>query len=72
MKMFVDCNQNMVSAIILALEVTIYSLAERMDLHVNKLTTAVKFTVICYPGIDNWAQSWVRWVEPGLPRKPSS
>ena len=58
--MFADCNRNMVSAIILALEVAIYSLAERMDLHVNKLTTAVKFTVICYPGIDNWAQSWVR------------
>ena len=60
MKMFADCNRNMVSAIILALEVAIYSLAECMDLHVNKLTTAVKFTVICYPGIDNWAQSWVR------------
>ena len=25
-----------------------------------------------FPGIDSWIQSWVSWVEPGLPRKPSS
>ena len=25
-----------------------------------------------HPGIDSWVQSWVSWVEPGLPRKPSS
>ena len=25
-----------------------------------------------FPGIDSWVQSWVSWVEPGLPRKPSS
>ena len=24
------------------------------------------------PGIDNWVQSWVSWVKPGLPRKSSS
>ena len=29
------------------------------------------FVSIC-PGIDSWVQSWVSWVEPGLPRKPSS
>ena len=23
------------------------------------------------PGINSWVQSWVSWVEPGLPRKPS-
>ena len=22
--------------------------------------------------IDSWVQSWVSWVDPGLPRKPSS
>ena len=36
-----DCNQNMVSAMTSAMEVTITSLTERMDLHVNKLTAAV-------------------------------
>ena len=36
-----DCNQNMVSAMTSAMEVTINSLAERMDLHVNKLIAAV-------------------------------
>ena len=36
-----DCNQNMVSAMTSAMEVTITSLDERMDLHVNKLTAAV-------------------------------
>ena len=36
-----DCNQNMVSAMTSAMEVTITSLTERMDLHVNMLTAAV-------------------------------
>ena len=36
-----DCNQNMASAMTSALEVTITSLAERIDLHVIKLTAAV-------------------------------
>ena len=36
-----DSNQNMVSAMTSAMEVTIISLAERMDLHINKLTAAV-------------------------------
>ena len=36
-----DCSQNMVSAMTSAMEVTITSLAERIDLHVNKLTAAV-------------------------------
>ena len=35
------CSQNMVSAMTSAMEVTITSLAKRMDLHVNKLTAAV-------------------------------
>ena len=36
-----DCNQNMVSAMISAMEVTTTSLAEHMDLRVNKLSEAV-------------------------------
>ena len=36
-----DCNQNMVSVMNSAMEVTITSLAERMDLYVNKFTAAV-------------------------------
>ena len=35
-----NCNQNMVSAMISAMEVTITSLAERMGLDVNNLTAA--------------------------------
>ena len=36
-----DCNQDIVSAMTSAMEVTITSLAERIDLYVNKLTAAV-------------------------------
>ena len=35
------CNQNMVQAMTSAVEVTITSLAERVDLHVNKLAASV-------------------------------
>ena len=38
-----DCNQNMVSAMTSAMEVITTSLAESMDLLVNKLTTAVNW-----------------------------
>ena len=27
---------------------------------------------VLFPGIDSWVQSWVSWVEPGLPRKLAS
>ena len=30
------------------------------------------YLCIYFPGIESWIQSWVSWVEPGLPRKPSS
>ena len=36
-----DCNQDMVSAMTSDMEVTITSLAKRIDLHVNKVTAAV-------------------------------
>ena len=36
-----DCNQDMVSAMTSDMELTITSLAKRIDLHVNKVTAAV-------------------------------
>ena len=37
---------------------------------------ANNIVIICkkyyvFPDIDSWVQSWVSWVEPGSPRKPS-
>ena len=38
----------------------------------KKLRVKLQFVLdnVGYPGIDSWVQSWVSWVEPGLPRKP--